>query len=894
MPCCDVVKLYSVVRSSMEVFSISSDGMVSNDWCELDSHADTCVAGANFVTLYETGESVNVHSFTPEQSPLHEIKIGSAATAYACEDGEIVVLVVNQALLFGDRLPNSLINPNQLRAYGHVVEDTPRQFNSESTHSISILGEGGFVIPLELKGVISCFISHKPTDHELETCRRIVLTSDQPWNPNDLSFAEQEEAVALHLSAVHQNGDSRIEILPMPAELCDEADFASRLISQISISSDDIEGDGLDGRNDDGLFNTPPEFKVISAMEVSEKSSVITKEVLARRWGIGLDTALRTLRVTTQRGIRSFVHPTDRRLPTHKPHLSFPMIRKKFYTDTMFSKITSLRKNKCAQVWTDGSGYSLFYPLATKASAYLTISRMVHDVQGIPEVIVSDGAREETGRQWKEEINRIRSRHHVTEPYSQWQNKAEAEIREIKRSIRRQTLRANSPKRLWDHCGQWIVAIRRFTAHSYPELDGMTPYERVHARTGDISAYAQFDWYQYVWYIDPVPRDAAQSKRKIGRWIGVAEDIGGPLTYLILPASAIPVPRSSVFPVTTAEMMSDEVKQLMMELDKGINDHIGDERTDQQIRQEMPDLPELPNDIFDEEFDEEFDDSIDVGDGDKAPEADEQPSPDAYDQYLAMNVLIGRGGEAERGTVKRRAHDSFGNPIGKSNPNPILDTREYEVEFPDGTVDILTANTIAESMYSQVDAEGQEYSLLDAIIDHRSDGNVLKSDDALLPNSRTFRRTTKGWKLLVNWKDGTSDWISLADLKESYPVQVAEYAVNNKIASEPAFAWWVPHVLKKRERIIKKVKSRHLRRTHKFGIEIPNTAEQALEIDQRTGTTFWRDAIEKELRNVRPALDIRDDLTVGPPGFKEIRCHLIFDVKAETLLGRLVLLLVGI
>jgi hypothetical protein len=175
--------------------------------------------------------------------------------------------------------------------------------------------------------------------------------------------------------------------------------------------------------------------------------------------------------------------------------------------------------------------------MASKASAYLTISQMVHDVQGIPEVIVSDGAREETGGQWKDEINRIRSKHHVTEPYSQWQNKAEAEVCEIKRAIKCETFRSKSPKRLWDHCGQRIAAIRRFTAHSFPELDGMTPYERVHARTGDISAYAQFDWYQYVWYIDPVPADAAQSKRKIGRWIGVAEDVGGPLTYQILQQS---------------------------------------------------------------------------------------------------------------------------------------------------------------------------------------------------------------------------------------------------------------------------------------------------------------------------------------------------------------------
>jgi hypothetical protein len=55
--------------------------------------------------------------------------------------------------------------------------------------------------------------------------------------------------------------------------------------------------------------------------------------------------------------------------------------------------------------------------------------------------------------------------------------------------------------------------------------------------------------------------------------------------------------------------------------------------------------------------------------------------------------------------------------------------------------------------------------------------------------------TTKGWKLLIEWLDGTMDWLPLKDLKESYPVQVAEYAVANKIAEQPALAWWVPHVL---------------------------------------------------------------------------------------------------
>jgi hypothetical protein len=122
----------------------------------------------------------------------------------------------------------------------------------------------------------------------------------------------------------------------------------------------------------------------------------------------------------------------------------------------------------------------------------------------------------------------------------------------------------------------------------------------------------------------------------------------------------------------------------------------------------------------------------------------------------------------------------------------------------------------------------------------------------------------------------------LADLKNSYPVQVAEYAVNNKIASEPAFAWWVPHVLKKRDRIIQKVKTRFRKKTHKYGIEVPSSVREALDIDRRTGTDMWRKAIEKEMRNVMVAFDVRDDGKV-PIGFKEISCHLIFDVKSDTL-----------
>jgi hypothetical protein len=87
----------------------------------------------------------------------------------------------------------------------------------------------------------------------------------------------------------------------------------------------------------------------------------------------------------------------------------------------------------------------------------------------------------------------------------------------------------------------------------------------------------------------------------------------------------------------------------------------------------------------------------------------------------------------------------------------------------------------------------------------------------------------------------------------------------------------VRHTLRKRDRITKKVKSRYWKRTHKYGIELPHSSvKEALKIDERTGTTFWQDAIEKEMCNVLMAFEYPEG-DKPPIGYK---CHMIFDVKS--------------
>ena len=85
-------------------------------------------------------------------------------------------------------------------------------------------------------------------------------------------------------------------------------------------------------------------------------------------------------------------------------------------------------------------------------------------------------------------------------------------------------------------------------------------------------------------------------------------------------------------------------------------------------------------------------------------------------------------------------------------------------------------------------------------------------------------------------QNGTTEWIKLKDIKESNPVQVAEYAKSRDLIDEPAFAWWVPWTLKQTTRMLKAMTTRYHRTTSKFGIECPKTIKQALEIDAETGT----------------------------------------------------------
>ena len=67
----------------------------------------------------------------------------------------------------------------------------------------------------------------------------------------------------------------------------------------------------------------------------------------------------------------------------------------------------------------------------------------------------------------------------------------------------------------------------------------------------------------------------------------------------------------------------------------------------------------------------------------------------------------------------------------------------------------------------------------------------------------------------------------------------------------------------------------------KFGIVVPTTVKQALQLDRENGNNYWADAIAKEYKNVKVAFQLLEEGERVPPTYQEITCHLIFEVKFD-------------
>jgi hypothetical protein len=176
-------QLIGAIQIMDQIFQ-TEEGNVGN--CEMDTHADTCVAGANFLACEFNGITGKVIPFSNDYESTKNIPIVSAATASTNkETGETIILYFHQVLWYGKRLKHSLLNPNQLRHYRRSVCDDV----TDKSRSFGINIDDEFVIPFAMTGTNIFFKSRVPTPWEMENCRVIIMMHDSTWDPTTVQIS---------------------------------------------------------------------------------------------------------------------------------------------------------------------------------------------------------------------------------------------------------------------------------------------------------------------------------------------------------------------------------------------------------------------------------------------------------------------------------------------------------------------------------------------------------------------------------------------------------------------------------------------------------------------------------------------------------------------------------
>jgi hypothetical protein len=271
-----------------------------------DLRADTVCAGKNFIPLFRHGTERDLSGYSDELGTMKNIPVMTVSQAIDdVSTHKTHILIVTFALCFGPKIKQSLICLNKCREGGTIIEEYTSQCNPASKHGVTTPDQSLFV-PFQMHVQTSYFLSRKPSEKELDELQRHYITSEKEWDPMCDRFAEAETNV--------------------------------------------------------------PRF--VGATSSHYNRSLVQPEDMARRWGASVETARITLEEkNTQHAVQNFRGTLKRRFKTSQQQLNHKQLATKFYSDALFTIITSLRVNSCDQLFCTVDGYDKVYPMKLTSDA---------------------------------------------------------------------------------------------------------------------------------------------------------------------------------------------------------------------------------------------------------------------------------------------------------------------------------------------------------------------------------------------------------------------------------------------------------------------------------------------------------------------------------------------
>jgi len=266
-----------------------------------------------------------------------------------------------------------------------------------------------------------------------------------------------------------------------------------------------------------------------------------------------------TLRHTTQLCKNIVLYPMKRHMASRFPFAYVNRLNESVATDTYFANVRSVDGYTCAQAFYGLSSHQIDVYGMRRESEFPDRYRDFLRSEGAPSILRRDNSKAQQSDKVADLNRKYLIDDNFSEAYFQNQNPVESRaIQWLKRNGEALMNRTNAPDFLWFQAHQYLADIHAVTADE--TLNWMTPRERRHGQTPDISAFLHFKFYEKVYYLDTVS-DFPRTKEKTGYWLGVAHSVGDALTYRILTDDTEQIiTRSVVRPYRKGSLLAENLR----------------------------------------------------------------------------------------------------------------------------------------------------------------------------------------------------------------------------------------------------------------------------------------------------------------------------------------------
>ena len=293
----------------------------------------------------------------------------------------------------------------------------------------------------------------------------------------------------------------------------------------------------------------------------------------------------------------------------------------------------------------DETVWSRTYPMRSKAETHFTLDEMFHQV-GVPEALVVDNSKEQTKGLFARKARQAQCPVDTTDTYSPWQNRAESEIREVKRQATRWMLAKKSPKPLWCFCMELSSLVRSHTAHDLYQLKGQVPETVMYGMTADISHLCEFAWCDWVMAHNPVA-NFPEEKLFLARYLGPTRPgIGSVMSFNVIKANGEVIRTPHVRRLTPLEERDESHREERKSFTEALEAKLGQPFLDDEIKNEDTATVAVATPEYEPYSDEETEPILPI-------EADDY-DPETYDSLVNAEVQLSHNDNMETGIVRRR------------------------------------------------------------------------------------------------------------------------------------------------------------------------------------------------------------------------------------------------